>query len=186
MGRGIQSPRLVETVTGFLRKGKVPSSFRTGSIRLVFKTHLLMSTISPCLQPSFPGEGDEKCFDGASLALPGILRFLSPLSAWFCTWVWYGDSAGWVEDLLLLMDKGQVSMLILLDLSAAFDTGDHEVLLRHLRTLAGVDGVALEWFHFFSSERSQRVALGNYSSAPGLFHVSYRRVYFVTPLVQRV
>lgn len=108
-----------------------------------------MSTISPCLQPSFLGEGDEKCFDGASLALPGILRFPSPLSAWFCTWVWYGDSAGWVEDLLLLMDKGQGSMLILLDLSAAFDTVDHEVLLRHLRTLAGVDGVALEWFHFF-------------------------------------
>lgn len=147
--RGIQSPQLAETVTGSLRKGKVPASFTGGSIRPMFKNHLLMMTVSPCLQPSFLGEGAEKTFDGAALELPGILRLPSPLSAWFCTWAWYGDCAGWVEDLLLLMDKGQVSMLILLDLSAAFDTVDHEVLLRHLRTLAGVDGVALEWFHFF-------------------------------------
>lgn len=47
------------------------------------------------------------------------------------------------------MDKGQAPVLIHLDLPAAFDTVDHEELLTCLRTLAGVDGVALEWFRSF-------------------------------------
>lgn len=40
-------------------------------------------------------------------------------------------------------------VLIHLDLPAAFDTVDHEEMWTCLRTLAGVDGVALEWFRSF-------------------------------------
>lgn len=82
------------------------------------------------------------------------------------------------------MDKGQVSMLILLDLSAAFDTVDHEVLLKHLRTLAGVDGVALEWFHFFLREIPEG-GTGQLLICPKGSHVSHRRV-IVSPLLFNV
>lgn len=75
--------------------------------------------------------------------------FLHPFQSGFAPGYGTETVLGSVEDLLLLMDKGQVPMLILLGLPAAFDTVDHEVLLMCLRTLAGVDGVALEWFRSF-------------------------------------
>ncbi len=45
-------------------------------------------------------------------------------------------------DFLLASDRGLVSVLVLLDLSAAFDTTDHHILLQRL----GINGAALSWF----------------------------------------
>lgn len=50
---------------------------------------------------------------------------------------------------------------ILLDLRAAFDTIDHGTLLRRLETSFGIEGNALEWFSWYLSNRSQRVAFGD-------------------------
>ena len=52
---------------------------------------------------------------------------------------------GIVSDLLEYMDDGTCAILILLDLSAAFDTVDHELLIDDLMYI-GVEGVALKWF----------------------------------------
>ena len=47
--------------------------------------------------------------------------------------------------------------LVLLDLNAAFDTVDHNILLRRLETSFGVTGDALKWFDSYLSGRTQRV-----------------------------
>uniref|UniRef100_A0A8C9XHM2 Reverse transcriptase domain-containing protein n=1 Tax=Sander lucioperca TaxID=283035 RepID=A0A8C9XHM2_SANLU len=65
------------------------------------------------------------------------------------------------NDLLTAADKGLVSVLVLLDLSAAFDTIDHTILLQRLEHLVGIKGIALSWFKSYFSERSQFVNIND-------------------------
>ena len=69
-----------------------------------------------------------------------------------------------VNDLLLAADQGQVSALCLLDLTAAFDTVDHSLLLTRLQKCFGVEGSCLEWFSSYLSGRSYCVVVDGVSS----------------------
>jgi len=69
------------------------------------------------------------------------------------------------NDLLVASDQGQVSGLCLLDLTAAFDTVDHELLLERLDHSFGVRGLAKEWFTSYLTGRSYSVIYGGKSSA---------------------
>ena len=65
------------------------------------------------------------------------------------------------NDLLVAADAGLGSALLLLDLSAAFDTVDHRILIERMATAFGVSGSALNWFRSYLFGRTQSVkALG--------------------------
>ena len=51
-----------------------------------------------------------------------------------------------LSDILQAVDRGDTAALILLDLSAAFDTVDHANLLQRLQTTFGIDDSAHRWF----------------------------------------
>ncbi|KAJ1134487.1 hypothetical protein NDU88_000938 [Pleurodeles waltl] len=67
------------------------------------------------------------------------------------------------NDIRSLTDKGETVALILLDLSAAFNTVCHRTLIRRLSN-AGIRGKALEWIISFLSGRTQRVRLPPFRS----------------------
>jgi len=60
-------------------------------------------------------------------------------------------------DILLALDSGNLAMLSLLNLSAAFDTVDHDTLLRRLQTSYSFDGIVIKWFISYLSGRVQYV-----------------------------
>ena len=63
------------------------------------------------------------------------------------------------NDILTAMDKGKVTALTLLDLSAAFDTIDHSILLKRLEKFFGISGSALHWLSSYLVDRSQQIKL---------------------------
>jgi len=51
-------------------------------------------------------------------------------------------------------DDKQVTVLISLDLSAAFNTVDHEVVLQRLQSEFDVTAILLTWIHFYLEGRT--------------------------------
>jgi hypothetical protein len=69
------------------------------------------------------------------------------------------------NDIVNELDQGKIVMLVLLDMSAAFDTIDHDILVNRLNNEYGIGGCVLNWFSSYLKDRTSRVCvLGNYSS----------------------
>ena len=68
------------------------------------------------------------------------------------------------SDILNAVDRREVVFLVMLDLSAAFDTIDHDMLLRHLEGGFGISGKALQWIKSYLESRMYQVQIdGVYS-----------------------
>jgi len=61
-----------------------------------------------------------------------------------------------LADILLALDAGNLAVLTLLDMSAAFDSVDY-ILLQRLQTLYGLGAVVLGWFRSYLNGRTQYV-----------------------------
>ncbi len=68
-----------------------------------------------------------------------------------------------VEDLRLARTASKSSLLIFLDLSAAFDTVNHQIPVSTLLR-KGISGTALQWFDSYLSDRSFKVSWRSYVS----------------------
>ena len=62
------------------------------------------------------------------------------------------------DDLLRAMDDKKVSVIVLLDMSKAFDSVRHDILLQKLHEL-GISSPSLDWFHSYLTDRYQRVRI---------------------------
>ena len=69
-----------------------------------------------------------------------------------------------MSDILTAADQGRVALLGLLDMSAVFDTVDHDILLRRLETSFGLTGSVISWLSSFFRGRTQQVIFNNLES----------------------
>ena len=65
------------------------------------------------------------------------------------------------SDILMSLDNGKAVVLVFLDMSAAFDTVNHKILLSRLSDSFGIKGMALKWFNSYLTNRKQFVAINN-------------------------
>ena len=77
-----------------------------------------------------------------------------------------------VNDLFDAMEKQEVTALIAIDLSAAFDTVDHNILLQVLQNQYGVGGTVLSWIDSYLRPRSCRVSINTVQSSTRLLECS--------------
>jgi len=73
--------------------------------------------------------------------------------------------------------SGKVTTVVLLDLSVAFDTIDHEILLNHLAADVGITGVIISWLRSYCADHLS-------SSRPVICGICSRTItflYLLTP-----
>ena len=71
------------------------------------------------------------------------------------------------DKMFKVMDSKELTVIVLLDFSKAFDSIDHRKLLTKLKAL-GLSLGALEWFKSYLTEKTQQVKIGSVVSEPGL------------------
>src|SRR6218665_2257166 len=79
-----------------------------------------------------------------------------------------------LSDFYSAMDRGHVTLLALFDVSSAFDSGDHSVLIQRITTSFGLVDQPLAWLKSFVSDRSSCVVIGPSRSSwvPAPFGIS--------------
>ena len=84
-----------------------------------------------------------------------------------------------LADLTNAIDDGQLALVAFLDLSAAFDTVDHQVLLHRMFTSYEVSSSVHRWFSSYLTDRTQFVCQSNIFTTPrSVFCMGYRKVPF--------
>ena len=69
------------------------------------------------------------------------------------------------NDLMVNLSNGDVTMLVLMDLSAAFDIVDHDILMQGMKNRYGVQGSALAWFKSYISGKTQSAVINDKTSS---------------------
>ena len=171
-------PTITKVMNDSLLSGNVPTIFKTALVKPLLKKISLdqndLKNYRPVSNLPFMSKVLEKIVLAQILKHLDTNNLLNPLQSAYRA----GHSTETallkiINDLLHALDEGHVSVLALLDLSSAFDTIDHGILLRRLEYAYGIRGQVLRWLKSYLTDRSQTVSIGGStsSSAPLLFGV---------------
>ena len=112
------------------------------------------------------------------------LNFYQFLHCWFVQMSVSTKQIGTeIHCLLGSADRGQVSILTLLNLSATFNTLDNSILLARLHDVLGISGRACEWFPLYLSDRFQSVSVNDRVSWQKKLHYGVPRGSVLGPIL---
>ena len=80
------------------------------------------------------------------------------------------------------MDSGRLTGAVFLDLSKAFDTVDHNLLLHKLKSV-GLSEVTVNWFQSYLANRKQRTSVGDTLSVAAPITVGVPKGSILGPLL---
>src|SRR6187399_1771265 len=154
-----------------LAEGTFPNSFKSAVVRPLLKKHNLpiydLSSYRPISNLNFISKVLERIIhsriNNHLQSFPSLCPFQSAYRKFHST-----ETAllRIQNDLLLASNHQKVSALVLLDLSAAFDTIDHQILLKRLSSTFGFSDSALSLITSYLTNRSQYIAIGEHRSNP--------------------
>ena len=85
------------------------------------------------------------------------------------------------SNILQNFEDGNVTCLVLLDLSVAFNTVNHKILLWRLQQTYGIRGIALKWLESYLTEHQQCVMIDGELSEPTLLKQDIPRGVYLAP-----
>ena len=181
------TPIVVDIVNKSLSAGVVPSCFKRALVRPLLKKANLdpncLRNYRPVSNLPFLSKVLERIVLKQFLQHLGSHSLLEPFQSAY--WKWHSTGTALlrvVNDLLQASDTGHVSILSLIDLSAAFDTIDHGILINRLHTTFGCSGTVLDWFTSYLSCHTQFVFVGH-ESAPSALKCGVQQGSVLGPLL---
>ena len=171
-----------------LADGIFPSSFKSATVHPLLKKSSLpteeFSSYRPISNLSFLSKLLERIIQTQLLRHLQSFPSISPFQSAFRKFHSTETALLRVQnDLLLSCNKQKVSALVLLDLSAAFDTIDHSILLHRLASTFGLSDSALSLLSSYLSNRTQHVSIGEASSGSIPLHTGVPQGSVLGPLL---
>ena len=159
-------PTITDIVNMSLRDSLMPKSLKTALIRpLLKKTGLdsdILKNYRPVSNLTFISKVIEKVVSGRLNEHLIKNSMFDPLQSAYRDK--HSTETALIKvqnDILSALDTGSSAILLMLDLSATFDTIDHDILLSRLCNVYGITGNALDWFRSYLTGRIQRVVIEN-------------------------
>ena len=159
-------PFIMDIINSSLQTGTVPCSLKIASITPILKKPGLdteeLSNYRPISNLPFLSKTLERVVAAQIQQHMSDHKLFEPLQSAYRTH--HSTETALLKitnDLLIAADSGLVSIVILLDLSAAFDTVSHTILLDRLTTCLGLTDTALSWFQSYLTNRQQFVAINS-------------------------
>ena len=164
-------PYITHAVNDSLMSGSFPSIFKSAIVRPLLKKPSLdrdsLKSYRPVSNLSFLSKIIEKAVLSQLLSHLQQNNLLNPhQSAYRKCHSTETALLKIVNDILLGLDENKLSVLALLDLSAAFDTIDHHILLHRLSVSFGIQQCALSWFKSYLANRTQTICVNGKYSVP--------------------
>ena len=171
--RSNASPVIKQIVNKSLKDGYFPTVCKKAIVKPLLKKQNLdreLKNYRPVSNLSFISKLIEKCVCVQISKFKSDNKIGEPLQSAYKEKHSTETAIIWIFDQMLwqLNDNNAV-LLTLLDLSAAFDTVDHSILLDQLRITQGISSDALAWFRSYLENRMMQVCVdGQYSETAKL------------------